>query len=100
MVVGNRLKPKRPQGRLMLTASLRRFNTHTQMKNTHWTDSVYQEVTDKLIAQLEAGTVPWRKPWATGGFAPMNLVSRKAYRGINSVILGFSDFASPVLGNL
>jgi antirestriction protein ArdC len=23
----------------------------------------YQEVTDRIIAALEAGTPPWRKPW-------------------------------------
>ena len=23
----------------------------------------YQELTDKIIAALEAGTAPWRRPW-------------------------------------
>lgn len=23
----------------------------------------YQEVTDRIVAALEAGTPPWRKPW-------------------------------------
>ncbi|TAL02581.1 MAG: DUF1738 domain-containing protein [Rhodospirillaceae bacterium] len=26
--------------------------------------SLYQEVTDRIIAELEQGTVPWVKPWA------------------------------------
>jgi antirestriction protein ArdC len=40
---------------------------------------VYQIVTDRVISLLEAGTVPWRKPWASDGRWPMNLVSRKPY---------------------
>ena len=24
---------------------------------------LYQMITDRIIAQLESGTVPWRKPW-------------------------------------
>jgi antirestriction protein ArdC len=62
-------------------------------------DNIYQEVTDRIIAQLEKGTVPWRKPWSSAyeGFSgqPQNLVSRKAYRGINSLILGTAGFDSP-----
>ena len=40
---------------------------------------VYQLVTDRIIALLEAGTVPWRKPWKR--IAPQNLVSGKAHPG-------------------
>lgn len=55
--------------------------------------SVYEIVTDKLIAQLEKGTIPWRKPWATT--APKNLISKRAYSGINLLLLSCSDFKSP-----
>src|SRR5437660_12590871 len=27
--------------------------------------SLYQEITDKIIAELEAGRVPWVQPWGT-----------------------------------
>jgi hypothetical protein len=27
--------------------------------------SLYQEITDKIIAELEAGCVPWVQPWGT-----------------------------------
>jgi antirestriction protein ArdC len=27
---------------------------------------LHQMVTDKIIAKLEEGVVPWRKPWQTG----------------------------------
>ena len=43
--------------------------------------SVYDIVTERILAELEKGEVPWRKPWRT--FPPANLVSKKPYRGIN-----------------
>jgi antirestriction protein ArdC len=27
--------------------------------------SLYQEITDKILADLEAGRVPWVQPWGT-----------------------------------
>jgi antirestriction protein ArdC len=27
--------------------------------------SLYQEITDKIIAELQAGRVPWVQPWGT-----------------------------------
>lgn len=49
---------------------------------------VYQIVTDKVLALLEAGTVPWRKPWAsTGGGVPLSMSTTKPYRGINPFLL-------------
>jgi len=43
---------------------------------------VYTMITERIIESLEAGTVPWHKPWQSIG-APRNLVSKKLYRGIN-----------------
>src|ERR1700722_13993784 len=48
---------------------------------------VYAIITDRIVEQLEQGIVPWRKPWKEAG-PPMNLISRKPYRGINVVLLG------------
>jgi antirestriction protein ArdC len=47
---------------------------------------VYQMVTARIIAELEQGVVPWKKPWTEAG-PPMNLISRKPYRGINVLLL-------------
>lgn len=50
---------------------------------------IHQHVTDTIIAQIEAGTPPWRKPW-TGGAGAAALPLRhngEAYRGINILIL-------------
>jgi antirestriction protein ArdC len=49
---------------------------------------LYSRITDKVIAQLEKGVAPWQQPWATiGGGLPMNIISRKRYRGINVMLL-------------
>lgn len=52
---------------------------------------IREEVTQTVIRQLEAGTVPWRKSWRGGeGPAlqiPRNLVTGNRYRGVNVVLL-------------
>jgi antirestriction protein ArdC len=52
----------------------------------------YQIVTDTIIAQLESGVVPWRKPWRTD--VPMSLASLKPYRGLNVLMLATQGYAS------
>jgi antirestriction protein ArdC len=54
--------------------------------------NLYQEITGKIIAELEAGRVPWVQPWGrTAATAPlgmpMNAVTRHRYSGINVIIL-------------
>lgn len=57
---------------------------------------VYEIVTDRIIDLLEKGVVPWHKPWAGGRNAvPANLVSKKAYRGLNVWLLGSMGYSSP-----
>src|SRR5208282_3207491 len=57
----------------------------------------YQELTDRIIAALEAGTRPWQKPWdpdkAGGPSMPVNAATGRRYRGINTLILGMSSLA-------
>lgn len=58
---------------------------------------VYQVVTDRIIAQLEKGCVPWVKPWETmtkaGGtaltsaFFPVNGKTGRAYTGVMNTLL-------------
>ena len=57
-------------------------------------DKVYKIITDKFIEQLQKGVVPWRKPWACSDM-PMNLVSKKAYNGVNVLLLLMSGYSSP-----
>ena len=52
--------------------------------------SLYQEVTDRIVAELEAGRVPWVQPWAsaTAGLGlPKNAATGRHYSGINILIL-------------
>src|ERR1700737_223737 len=51
---------------------------------------VYQKVTDSIITAIENGVSTWRMPWHTSGkfaFSPINVASKKPYRGINTVCL-------------
>ena len=52
-------------------------------------NDIYQTITDKIIAELEAGTAPWVRPWSgeTDPF-PRSALSQRPYRGINNVLLG------------
>lgn len=47
---------------------------------------VYSIVTDRIIQALEIGVVPWQKPWVGTG-AAINYVSRKPYKGVNTLLL-------------
>jgi antirestriction protein ArdC len=54
--------------------------------------SLYQEITDKIIAELEAGRVPWVQPWGTAAAKapldmPKNAATHRRYSGINVLIL-------------
>ncbi|MUT27284.1 MULTISPECIES: zincin-like metallopeptidase domain-containing protein [Mesorhizobium] len=52
--------------------------------------SLYQEITDRIIAELERGTVPWVKPWGSakaGLGLPSNAATGRRYCGINILIL-------------
>ncbi|MEM9753675.1 MAG: ArdC-like ssDNA-binding domain-containing protein [Planctomycetota bacterium] len=59
---------------------------------------VYQEVTDTILAALDAGTIPWRNPVISSG-PPANLISEKPYRGVNIFLLQIAGmsrgYASP-----
>jgi len=54
---------------------------------------VYQLITDRILAHLENGVIPWRKPWTAN--PPANLITRKPYRGINVFLLAPQGYASP-----
>jgi antirestriction protein ArdC len=54
--------------------------------------SVYDIVTERILAELEKGEIPWRKPWRT--LPPVNLISKKPYRGINVFLLALQGYGS------
>jgi antirestriction protein ArdC len=52
--------------------------------------SLYAEVTERVIAELEEGRLPWVQPWdsaACGCTMPHNGATGRAYSGINVLIL-------------
>ena len=52
--------------------------------------SLYDEVTAKIIAQLETGVFPWAQPWNSAAAVPglpRNAVSGRPYSGVNVLIL-------------
>ena len=53
---------------------------------------LYAEITDKIIAELEAGRLPWVQPWGASGTGaavglPRNAATGRRYSGINVLIL-------------
>src|SRR6201992_133186 len=66
---------------------------------------LYDEITDKIIAELEAGRVPWVQPWGTEAAKaplamPKNASTGRFYSGINVLILWGSviEHGFPVQG--
>ena len=52
----------------------------------------YAVVTDRIIEALEAGVVPWHKPWKSlSGHGPTSLQTGKPYRGVNVWILSVTS---------
>ncbi|RWX68861.1 zincin-like metallopeptidase domain-containing protein [Mesorhizobium sp. M2A.F.Ca.ET.039.01.1.1] len=52
--------------------------------------SLYSEITDRIIADLERGAVPWVKPWGKAKASlglPKNAATGRGYSGINILIL-------------
>lgn len=58
---------------------------------------VHTKITDRIIADLEKGTLPWRKPWDAAHLETWSGVSRplrhtgEPYRGINIIMLWWAS---------
>lgn len=50
---------------------------------------IREEITARIVAAIEQGTMPWRRPWRVHSNAgrPTNVFSRRAYRGVNPLLL-------------
>jgi antirestriction protein ArdC len=59
------------------------------------TADIYEQVTDRIITQLEQGIVPWKSPYFSKVGFPRNFSTGKAYQGINVFLLGSHRFTSP-----
>jgi antirestriction protein ArdC len=48
----------------------------------------YQDVTNRIVAAIEAGTLPRVRPWSVSDHRPRNAATKRPYRGMNSILLG------------
>jgi antirestriction protein ArdC len=63
-----------------------------RVRTGHARTSLYDEITDKIIAELEEGRVPWVQPWGTAAAKaplamPKNASTDRPYSGINILLL-------------
>jgi antirestriction protein ArdC len=54
--------------------------------------TLYDEITNRIIGELEAGRLPWVQPWGSSGVSaplamPKNAATERGYSGINVLIL-------------
>ena len=62
-------------------------------------NTIYDEVTNRIIERLEQGSIPWLKPWHTTNTLDKNIKTGNEYNGINRIILGMSGFDSNIWGS-
>lgn len=48
---------------------------------------IYQTITDRIVAEMENGIIPWRKPWLSRGKA-ISHTTGKPYSLLNQMLLG------------
>jgi len=56
---------------------------------------IYEQVTQRIITQLEQGVIPWKSPYFSKVGFPRNFTSGKRYNGINVFLLGSLRYTSP-----
>ena len=77
----------------MREAASRRANRKVSgdVRQTDNRVSLYDEVTARIVSELEAGRLPWVQPWGSTGSAgpglPRNALTARSYSGVNVLIL-------------
>jgi antirestriction protein ArdC len=65
-------------------------------------DTIHRIVTERMIAALQRGTVPWHKPWQGAAGRPRSMSTGQPYRGVNVFLLGMTaaeqGYGSPCWG--
>jgi|TARA_R110000824_G_scaffold124318_1_gene282707 antirestriction protein ArdC len=63
---------------------------------------IFSDITNKVIDLLKQGVAPWKKSWKSSGLAgfcgagaPRNYKTKKAYSGVNIMLLIMAGFESP-----
>lgn len=77
---------------------MKKTATKTSLKSVPATTtqkkSVSDIITEAIIAKLESGIIPWKKPWNGSAQAPRNYCTNKPYRGINAFLLAQTEFST------
>jgi antirestriction protein ArdC len=55
-------------------------------------NTIFVDVTNKILEALKKGVVPWKKPWVS--LSPRNINGRP-YTGINRLLLNLTDYKYP-----
>jgi len=55
-------------------------------------NTTYDLITGRIIAELNSGRIPWKKPWI--GCEAMNFFRRVSYRGINRILLPGGEYVT------
>lgn len=75
----------------MAKSSNRRARGVAEPASAEPRSNLYDDVTAKIIAELEAGRFPWVQPWGTAGAVnpglPRNALTGRTYSGVNVLIL-------------
>ncbi len=67
----------------------------TQSSQSNIKQDVFTIVSNRIIEQLEKGTVPWRQPWKSAG-PPRNLITLRPYRGLNILLLATLGYTNNI----
>ena len=59
----------------------------TRNRSTQFKADAAQLITDEIVALLDKGTMPWRRPWRMAGGVPLRHGGER-YRGVNAFLLG------------
>jgi antirestriction protein ArdC len=57
--------------------------------------NLYEQITNRILEQLDRGVVPWKSPYFSKTGFPKNFSTQKEYRGINVLLLASQRFTSP-----
>jgi antirestriction protein ArdC len=75
----------------MVSTSSRRARGNGDKAPAEPRTNLYDDVTAKIISELEAGRFPWVQPWGKTGTAapglPRNALTGSNYSGVNVLIL-------------
>jgi len=74
---------------------MRKTNHQERVRPHPEKQSLYDDVTTRIVTELEAGRVPWVQPWGTAAAGlglPKNASTQRPYAGINILLLWGSVF--------